>query len=84
MKIKTARSINLTDQGKGNWERTEEFNKKLNEIKRELFAKYSLILSTEKNWYKRQIISIRRGIETMKRIDELSSWKNLHVKTQWY
>lgn len=75
----TNRLINLIEQGKGNWEKTDEFNKKVNEIRREVSGKYSLILSTEKNWFKRQIIKIRLWLEMKKRIDDVSSWKNLHV-----
>ncbi len=82
MKIKTTRPINLIDEGKDNWESTDEFNKKVDEIKRELSDKYSLVLSTEKNWFKRLFIKIRLWLELKKRIDELSSWKNLHVTAQ--
>jgi hypothetical protein len=84
MKTKTTRPINLIDEGKANWESTDEFNKKVNEIRRELLDKYSAVLSTEKNWFKRQFIKIRLWFEVKKRIDELSSWKNLHVASQWH
>ena len=73
---------NLIDGGKDNWERTDEYNKKVNAIRRELLDKYSLVLSTEKNWFKRLFIEIRLWLELKKRIDELSSWKNLHVTAQ--
>ena len=63
MKIKPTRQINLIDEGKDNWESTDEFNKKVNEIRRELLDKYSLVLSTEKNWFKRQFIKIRLWLE---------------------
>ena len=79
MKIKTTQPNNLIEEGKNNWERTDEFNKKVNEINRELLDKYSLVLSTERNWFKQQIIKIRLWLEMKKRIDELSSWNNLHV-----
>ena len=82
MKIKTIRKINLIDEGKANWERTDEFNKKVNEIRRELLDKYSPVLSIEINWFKRQIIKIRLWLEMKKKIDELSSWKNLHMTAQ--
>jgi len=82
MKIKTTRQINLIEQGKNNWESTTEFNKRVDEIRRNVLDKYSPILSTEKNWFKRQIINIRLWLEMKKRIDELSSWKNLHVTAQ--
>ena len=79
MKIKTPQKINLIDEGKSNWENTDEFKKKVSEIKGELFNKYTLVLSTEKNWFKRIFIKIRLWLELKKRIDELSSWKNLHM-----
>ena len=82
MKTKTTQPNSLIEEGKDNWERTDEFNRKVNEISRELLDKYSLVLSTEKNWFKRQIIKIRLWLELKKRIDELSSWKNLHVTAQ--
>jgi hypothetical protein len=34
MKIKTTPKFNLVVEGKDNWESTDEFNKKVNEIKR--------------------------------------------------
>ena len=82
MKTKTTQPNNLIDEGKANWESTDEYNKKVNEIRRELLQKHSSVLSTERNWFKRQIIKIRLCLELKKRIDELSSWKNLHVTAQ--
>jgi len=82
MRAKNVRPINLIDAGKDNWESTDEFNKKVNALRQELLHKYSPSLSTEKNWFKRQIITIRLWLEIKKRIDELSSWKNLHVAAQ--
>ena len=79
MKIKPTRSINLIDKGKDNWEKIDEFNRKVNEIKQELLDKYSPVLSTEKNWFKRQLIKIPLWLEMKKRVNDLSSWRNLHV-----
>jgi hypothetical protein len=79
MKTRTSGKNNLINEGKANWEGTEEFNKKVNEIKRELSEKYSLILLAEKNWLRRLQIRFRQWHETNKKIDELSSWKNLHL-----
>jgi hypothetical protein len=78
MKIKTKRQTSLIDEGKDNWERTDEFNKKVNEIRQGLLDKYKPLLLSEKNWFKRLIIKIRIWFEMKKRIDELSSWRNLH------
>lgn len=79
MKIKTRVKSNLIEEGKNNWENTDEFNKKINEIRRDLSQKYLPILSNEKNWFKRLLIRIRFWREKSKKIDELSSWKNLHL-----
>jgi hypothetical protein len=84
MKIKATPKFNLVVEGKDNWENTDEFNKKVDKIKRELLDKYSLVLSTEKNWFMRLFIKSRLWLEVKKRIDELSSWKNLHVASQWH
>ena len=80
--MKTKGQNNLIDEGKANWERTDEFTRKVNEIRRELSEKYSLVLLAEKNWFKRLQIKIRRWHEMKKKIDELSSWKNLHFEAQ--
>ena len=71
--------LNLIVDGKDNWENTNDFEKKVHDIRLELSEKYSLILSAEKSWFKRLLIKIRQMIEMNKRVDELSSWKNLHV-----
>ena len=68
----------LVEGGMDNFERTEQFHLKVSEIKRELTAKYFLMLSCETNWLKRVLIKIRLKIAIDKRIDELSSNKNLH------
>ena len=77
--MKTKGQNNLIDEGKSRWESTDEFNKKVREIGRELSEKYIPILSAEKNWFNRLLIRIRCWREKSKKIDELSSWKNLHL-----
>lgn len=77
--MKTKGQNNLIDEGKDNWERTDEYNKKVNEIRRDLSEKYSPMLLTEKNWFKRLLIRILCWREMKKRTDEVSSWKNLHL-----
>jgi len=80
MKAKTSHQNHLTEGGKNNWESTNEYKNKVNEICRELSDKYSLILSTEKNWFKRLLLRIHFWREKTRKIDELSSWKNLHLE----
>ena len=77
--MKTKGQNNLIEEGKNSWESTDEFNKKVREISQELSDKYSLILSDEKNWFKRLLIKIRFWREKTRKINELSSWKNLHL-----
>jgi hypothetical protein len=79
MKSKQAKSINLIEEGKANWEKTIEFNKKVDAIRQEILVKYNLMLFRERNWFKRQLIMFQRMIELKKRIEEISSWKNLHI-----
>ena len=80
MKTKVSIKSNLIDEGKANWESTDEYNKKVREISRELSEKYIPILSAEKNWFRRLIIRIRFWREKTRKINELSSWKNLHLE----
>jgi hypothetical protein len=82
MKSKAARRIFLTAEGKDTWESTGEYNKKVSEIKRELIDKYSHVLSSEKTWFRRLFIKLRLWMEIRKKIDDLSSWKNLHVMSR--
>lgn len=76
---KEAPRLDLIHEGKDNWEHTSEFRKRMNEIRRDLSDKYALLLSKENNWFKRLLIRFRHVIEMKKRVDELSSWKNLYV-----
>ena len=78
MKTTNKRPAHLIDEGKDNWERTDEFKKKVNEIKREVSDKHQRLLLAEKNWFRRLLIKIRIWVETKKRIDEVSSSRNLH------
>ena len=79
MKTKQTGQINLFDGGKQNWEKTDSFKSKVDEMKKELRDKYSLTLLKERNWIKRLLIKFRLMIEIRKRIEELSSLKNLHI-----
>jgi hypothetical protein len=82
MKANNKQRINLIDRGKVNWERTDEFKKKVSEIRQELLDKYKPLLSSEKNWFKLLLIKIRIWLETKKRIDVLSSRRNLHFEAR--
>ena len=68
----------LVEGGMEDFERTEQYRLRVGKIKRELTEKYVLILSGEKNWFKRLLIKIRLKIEIDRRISQLSSGKNLH------
>lgn len=73
----------MVEGGRDNWEETNEFKRKVEEMNKELTDKYSLTLFNEKNWAKRILTIVRREIEIRKRIAELSSLKNLHATHHW-
>jgi hypothetical protein len=64
-------------------ENTNEFNRKVEQITKDVRDQYSLMLSHERYWAKRILIVIRREIEIRRRIAELSSLKNLHTANPW-
>ena len=77
--MKPKQDLNIINNGDVQWKSTNEYKRKVDEIKKEVNDKYSFILLNEKNWMKRLFIEIRLWIETRKRIQELSSLKNLHL-----
>jgi len=79
--LKTNRQdkLELHQGGRDEFERTDEFMKKVEEIRKDLTEKYSQKLSNERNWLRRFLIKIKREIEIRKRIRALSSVKNLHA-----
>jgi len=79
MRTRQTRPINLIEGGREKFERTREFRRKVGEIRKELTDKYSLTILNEKNWLKRLIIKFKLQLEIYKRIEELSSLKNLHI-----
>ena len=79
MKTKQTRQLNLFAGGRDEWEETGEYRDKVNKIIREVTDKYSPALSNEPNWIKRIFIKLRLRNEIRKKIDELSSTKNLHT-----
>lgn len=82
MKVNMKQQTNLVNEGRKNWERTHEFNKKANEIKREILNEYHPLLMSERNWVKRLFIRFSIWLETKKRIGGLSSNRNLHMATR--
>jgi hypothetical protein len=83
MKTKRAEQSNLMESGKERLENTNEFKRKVEQIRKDVRQQYSLMLFNEKNWAKRILIVIRREVEIRRRIAELSSLKNLHIAHHW-
>ena len=79
MKAKQTNQINLFDGGKDEWEQTDEYRNRSNKIVKVVTEKYSTSLTNEKNWLKRLLIKIKLKREIQRLINELSSFKNLHV-----
>lgn len=71
--------LNLTEGGRREWESTAGYAESVRKIVTEVKEKYSPTLMNEKNWRKRILISFRRWTEIKKRINELSSQRNLHA-----
>ena len=71
--------FNLIENGMDEFERTNEFRHKVAEIRKDVTAKYFPILSNQRNWLGRLFIKTKIEIEIRKRIQALSSLKNLHV-----
>jgi hypothetical protein len=69
----------LIDGGRDEFERTHEFMNKVAEIRKDVTDKYSPILFNERNWLGRLFIKVKIEIEIRKRIQALSSLKNLHA-----
>ena len=76
---KTNKKFKLFEGGRDEFERTSEFMNKVEEIRKDITDKYSQKLSNERNWVRRFIIKVKLEIEIRKRIQALSSWKNLHA-----
>lgn len=71
--------IKLMEGGRDEFERTNEFMNKVAEIRKGVTDKYSPILSNERNWLGRLFIKVKIEIEIRKKIQALSSLKNLHA-----
>jgi hypothetical protein len=71
--------LKLIERGRDEFERTNEFRNKVEEIRKDVTAKYLPTLSNEANWLGRLFIKVKIVIEKGKRIRALSSPKNLHA-----
>lgn len=76
------RQNQLFEGGKKVWEQTDLYDKKVNSVKQELRDKYQVLLKNERSWTRRLLIKIRFQIELKKKMDEISSWKNLHFASR--
>lgn len=79
MEINERGKSKIIEGGIDNFEETAQFNTKVAEIRRDLTAKCSEAISSEKYWLKRFLIKVRLQIEINRKIRELSSLKNLHI-----
>ena len=79
METSNPNKFKLVDGGRDEFEGTNEFRNKVEEIRKDVTAKYLPILSNERNWLGRLFIKVKIEIEIRKRIQALSSSKNLHV-----
>jgi len=73
-----ARDSHVIAGGRANWEKTSEFQNKKDAIIKALTDQYALSISNEKHWIKRLLLKIRLRIETRRKLEELSSLRNLH------
>jgi hypothetical protein len=80
MKTKQTKPVNLVEGGKDEWEMTEAYRRNVTRIVRGVSDKYSVLLINEKRWIKRLLIKVRLEIEIERKIDALSSPRNLHGK----
>lgn len=73
------KSSNLTEDGRFEWERTAEYAIRVRKIIKEGREKYSPMLLNEKNRFKKMLIRFRRWDEIRRRVNEISSDRNLHA-----
>jgi hypothetical protein len=82
MKTNESDKLNLREGGKEEFETTNAFARQASEIRKEVIDKYAPLLLKQRSWLKRFFIKLKRENEIRKRIQQLSSWKNLHAKNQ--
>ena len=73
----------LIEDGKDCFEKTNEFQRKKEQIRTDMTMNYEPLLAAAKNWAGRMMTLIRRELEIRRRISELSSFKNLHLAHGW-
>ena len=83
MKTKHSEPSHLIEEGRDRLENTNEFQCKVDAIRKNVREKYALNLVNEKNWAKRLVMVIRREIEIRRRVTKLSSLENLHLQHPW-
>ena len=69
----------LMEGGRAEFESTDEFLKKVENIRKELTDQYLQKLSPERNWIRRFLIKVKLVLKIRKKIRALSSLKNLHA-----
>ena len=69
----------LFEGGRDEFETTKEFSDKTEAIRKAVREKYSIILLNERNWFRRLLITLKLKMEIRKRVQALSSCKNLHL-----
>ena len=79
MKILPKKPFNLREGGKREWEMTDEYGEKVRKIVQEVTHQFAPALLNERRWIKRLLLRYRRFREIEKRIDALSSPRNLHL-----
>ncbi|MCI0617912.1 hypothetical protein L0244_33485 [bacterium] len=73
------KSFKLVSWGKERWESTAEFINRVAAIKQEVKEEYAGWLEIEKNLLKKLWIQILILVEIRRRIERISSHKNLHL-----
>ena len=79
MKSNKPIQFNLFAGGRKEFERTNEYKNRADEIVEDLRNKYSAALSNEKSRVTRLLIKAKFWMDVRKRINALSSLKNLHA-----
>jgi hypothetical protein len=79
MKTQQTKPVSLIEGGKDEWEMTEDYRKNVTRIVRDVSDKYSALLTNEKNWIKRLLIKIRLTVDIERKVNALSSLRNLHA-----
>lgn len=71
-------SDGIIEEGRHIWEQTEEYNKRVQELRQQLDTKYEILIKSERKWFKKQIIRIKYIFDLKKEKNKISSIRNLH------